>query len=144
MDVGDESAQAESVDTEHEESPASELSGPDVDGARLIALNMALNGESREDTERYLAEHFQLPDRLRLIDEVFRERGELPIANPDFSVAGLNPAFTQASAPPPQPTDEALDARRDARIRELERLLAQASEQIERGAAALERSRRRR
>lgn len=45
--------------------------GGDVDGARLIALNMALNGESRSDTERYLAENFQLPDRLKLIDEVY-------------------------------------------------------------------------
>ena len=43
----------------------------DVDGARLIALNMALNGESRAETERYLAENFQLPDRLKLIDEVY-------------------------------------------------------------------------
>jgi hypothetical protein len=46
-------------------------SAGDVDGARLIALNMALNGESRADTERYLAENFQLPDRLKLIDEVY-------------------------------------------------------------------------
>ena len=37
--------------------------GADVDGARLIALNMALNGESRSDTERYLAENFELADR---------------------------------------------------------------------------------
>lgn len=43
----------------------------DIDGARLIALNMALNGESRAETERYLAENFQLPDRLKLIDEVY-------------------------------------------------------------------------
>jgi hypothetical protein len=43
----------------------------DLDGARLIALNMALNGESRSDTERYLAENFQLPDRTKLIDEVY-------------------------------------------------------------------------
>jgi hypothetical protein len=45
--------------------------GVDLDGARLIALNMALNGESRIDTERYLAENFELPDRLKLIDEVY-------------------------------------------------------------------------
>jgi DivIVA domain-containing protein len=45
--------------------------GGDVDGARLIALNMALNGESRAETERYLAENFQLPDRLKLVDEVY-------------------------------------------------------------------------
>jgi hypothetical protein len=48
-----------------------EASGGDLDGARLIALNMALNGESRADTERYLAENFQIPDRLKLIDEVY-------------------------------------------------------------------------
>jgi DivIVA domain-containing protein len=45
--------------------------GGDLDGARLVALNMALNGESREDTERYLAEHFQLVERRRLVDEVY-------------------------------------------------------------------------
>jgi hypothetical protein len=45
--------------------------GGDLDGARLVALNMALNGESRADTERYLAENFQIADRLKLIDEVY-------------------------------------------------------------------------
>jgi hypothetical protein len=43
----------------------------DVDGARLVALNMALSGESRAATERYLAEHFQLSERQALIDEVY-------------------------------------------------------------------------
>jgi polyhydroxyalkanoate synthesis regulator phasin len=43
----------------------------DLDGARLVALNMALNGESREATERYLAERFHLSDRDKLIDEVY-------------------------------------------------------------------------
>ena len=43
----------------------------DVDGARLVALNMALNGESREVTERYLAEHFNLSERHRLVEEVY-------------------------------------------------------------------------
>jgi DivIVA domain-containing protein len=46
-------------------------SGGDLDGARLIALNMALNGQSREDAERYLAAHFQSIDRAKLIDEVY-------------------------------------------------------------------------
>ena len=32
---------------------------------------MALNGESREDAERYLAENFELADRGKLIDEVY-------------------------------------------------------------------------
>jgi DivIVA domain-containing protein len=43
----------------------------DVEGARLIALNMALNGQSREETDRYLAENFDLADRGRLLDEVY-------------------------------------------------------------------------
>jgi DivIVA domain-containing protein len=43
----------------------------DLDGARLIALNMALNGESREDTDRYLAENFELADRGKLVEEVY-------------------------------------------------------------------------
>jgi hypothetical protein len=43
----------------------------DVDGARLVALNMALNGEPREETDRYLAENFDLPDRGALVEEVY-------------------------------------------------------------------------
>jgi len=43
----------------------------DVEGARLIALNMALNGTSREETDRYLAENFDLADRRGLLDEVY-------------------------------------------------------------------------
>jgi len=43
----------------------------DIEGARLIALNMALNGQSREEADRYLAENFDLPDRARLLDEVY-------------------------------------------------------------------------
>jgi hypothetical protein len=45
--------------------------GGDLDGARLIALNMALNGESRAATERYLAENYQLADRSKLVEEVY-------------------------------------------------------------------------
>jgi DivIVA domain-containing protein len=43
----------------------------DADSARLVALNMALSGESRADTERYLAENFRLSDPLKLVDEVY-------------------------------------------------------------------------
>lgn len=43
----------------------------DVEGARLIALNMALNGQSRAETDRYLAENFDLSDREALLDEVY-------------------------------------------------------------------------
>ncbi|HEX5224325.1 MAG TPA: hypothetical protein VFW29_04250 [Solirubrobacteraceae bacterium] len=51
--------------------PAPPADAEDLDGARLIALNMALNGESRADTERYLQENFHLADRETLIDEVY-------------------------------------------------------------------------
>ncbi|MCW3024860.1 MAG: DivIVA protein [Solirubrobacterales bacterium] len=54
-----------------EAAPAAAPASADVDGARLIALNMALNGESRADTDRYLAANFQLDDRTKLIDEVY-------------------------------------------------------------------------
>jgi DivIVA domain-containing protein len=43
----------------------------DAEGARLIALNMALNGTPREETERYLSENFQLADPGALLDEVY-------------------------------------------------------------------------
>jgi DivIVA domain-containing protein len=45
--------------------------GEDVEGARLVALNMALNGTSREETDRYLSENFELNDRGQLLDEVY-------------------------------------------------------------------------
>jgi DivIVA domain-containing protein len=43
----------------------------DAEGARLIALNMALNGTPRAETARYLSENFQLADRDGLLDEVY-------------------------------------------------------------------------
>jgi DivIVA domain-containing protein len=43
----------------------------DLDGARLIALNMALNGQTREEADRYLSENFDIPDRDALLDEVY-------------------------------------------------------------------------
>ena len=50
---------------------ATEAPSDDTEGARLIALNMALNGTPREETERYLEENFQIPDRSGLLDEVY-------------------------------------------------------------------------
>jgi DivIVA domain-containing protein len=43
----------------------------DTEGARLIALNMALNGTPRDEVDRYLAENFELSDRAALIEEVY-------------------------------------------------------------------------
>jgi len=51
--------------------PQTRTNGGDDDGARLIALNMALNGTPREETDRYLAENFKLTDRRGLLDEVY-------------------------------------------------------------------------
>ena len=51
--------------------PQSSEGNGDLDGARLIALNMALNGDSRAATDRFLAEHYELADRQKLLDEVF-------------------------------------------------------------------------
>lgn len=51
--------------------PQAATENGDLDGARLVALNMALNGESREDADRYLAENYKLADRGKLVDEVF-------------------------------------------------------------------------
>jgi DivIVA domain-containing protein len=60
------------VDSDTAESDAvAEDGSDDTEGARLIALNMALNGTPREETDRYLAENFQLVDRRGLLDEVY-------------------------------------------------------------------------
>jgi DivIVA domain-containing protein len=48
---------------------------PDEAGARLIALNMALSGTPREETARYLAEHYALADADALLDDVYRRAG---------------------------------------------------------------------
>jgi len=59
------------TDTAHEPVHGRRTNGGDDDGARLIALNMALNGTPREETDRYLAENFRLTDRRGLLDEVY-------------------------------------------------------------------------
>jgi DivIVA domain-containing protein len=50
---------------------AGDSGGDDAEGARLIALNMALNGTPREETARYLNENFSLSDASGLLDEVY-------------------------------------------------------------------------
>jgi hypothetical protein len=54
-----------------EDRGGSQQAQSDMDGARLVALNMALNGDSREDTGRYLAENFEIAEPERLLDEVY-------------------------------------------------------------------------
>jgi hypothetical protein len=66
-----EEPEAGSAPAAMEELEAVPPSAEDLDGARLVALNMALSGESREQTDRYLADSFQLSDRAKLLDEVY-------------------------------------------------------------------------
>jgi DivIVA domain-containing protein len=69
--VVDEVAAVVVEDDEAEVIVVAEDDGEDLEGARLIALNMALNGNAREDIDRYLAENFDLADRDALLDEVY-------------------------------------------------------------------------
>jgi DivIVA domain-containing protein len=54
---------------------APEEKNGDSAAARIVALDMALSGTSREDTDRYLAENYDLPDRAALLDEVYAAAG---------------------------------------------------------------------
>jgi hypothetical protein len=51
-----------------------EAAGPG-EGARVIALNMALRGTPRDETARYLAENFELDDPDALLDDVYARAG---------------------------------------------------------------------
>jgi DivIVA domain-containing protein len=56
----------------YDEEPVAGIPGDDdTEGARLIALNMALNGTPREETDKYLSENFALHNRGQLLDEVY-------------------------------------------------------------------------
>jgi DivIVA domain-containing protein len=67
-------APAPVVEDPFEEDFAAEAPADDA-GARLIALNMALDGKPREETARYLAEHFALADTEGLLDDVYARAG---------------------------------------------------------------------
>jgi len=47
----------------------------DEAGARLVALNMALEGTAREEAARFLAEHYALADVEALLDAVYASAG---------------------------------------------------------------------
>lgn len=72
-DPGPPEAPAPAMAEPEPELPAQE--GDPAEGARLIALNMALNGSPREETDRYLAENFDLADRESLLDDVYARVG---------------------------------------------------------------------
>jgi DivIVA domain-containing protein len=68
-------SESESDSDASAEDEAAAEGSDDSEGARLIALNMALNGTPREETDRYLADNFQLEDREKLLDEVYARVG---------------------------------------------------------------------
>jgi hypothetical protein len=55
--------------------PAGAGKDEDVEGARLVALDMALSGKSREEADQFLSEHYELPDRAALLDDVYASAG---------------------------------------------------------------------
>lgn len=75
--------EAETAFTEPEPEPEPQPAAPagggggggGSEGARLVALNMALNGTPREETAAYLQENFDLPDQDALLDEVYSRAG---------------------------------------------------------------------
>jgi len=58
----------------HPPGPSAPKNG-DSAAARIVALDMALSGTSREETDRYLAANYDLPDRAALLDEVYAAAG---------------------------------------------------------------------
>jgi DivIVA domain-containing protein len=78
-----EPVEAEAEPEEEEPAAAAEPEQPSrggrsirgAEGARLIALNMALNGTPRDETARYLSQNFDLDDQDSLLDEVYARVG---------------------------------------------------------------------
>jgi DivIVA domain-containing protein len=69
------SQQPEIADPEPAAGPAPGVGGGGPEGARLVALNMALNGTPREEAARYLADNFQLDDQDSILDDVYSRVG---------------------------------------------------------------------
>jgi hypothetical protein len=55
--------------------PDVEAAGSAPEGARLLALKMALDGRPREETAAYLRDNFELEDPEALLDEVYAQVG---------------------------------------------------------------------
>jgi hypothetical protein len=79
--VEDEETDDVEADVEEEEDAPAKASGSGrsirgAEGARLIALNMALNGTPRDETARYLSQNFDLDNQEELLDEVYARVGD--------------------------------------------------------------------
>jgi DivIVA domain-containing protein len=55
--------------------PSPDARPEDEEDARIVALDMALAGTPREETERYLADHYALADPGALLDDVYALAG---------------------------------------------------------------------
>jgi DivIVA domain-containing protein len=55
--------------------PSNGAPSDDEAGARLVALNMALEGTPRDETARFLGEHYELADLDGLLDDVYSSAG---------------------------------------------------------------------
>jgi hypothetical protein len=53
---------------------AAEPGGAERDKAKLVALNMALNGAPRAETRRYLLENFDLADPEEVVQDAYARR----------------------------------------------------------------------
>jgi DivIVA domain-containing protein len=75
----DEEPEPEPVAVEPEPEPAPEpepqAKPDDEEAARLVALDMALAGTPRDETEQYLAEHYTLADAGAILDDVYALAG---------------------------------------------------------------------
>ena len=71
-----EELEVEAAEEEHAPQPAGGRSIRGAEGARLIALNMALNGTPRDETARYLEQNFDLENQDELLDEVYARVGD--------------------------------------------------------------------
>jgi DivIVA domain-containing protein len=69
-EVGEEPALA--AVEEAVEAPVAGDRSRDAAGALIVAFERASRGESREATDRFLAEHYDLPDRAGVVDEAYR------------------------------------------------------------------------
>ncbi|MFL5827214.1 MAG: DivIVA domain-containing protein [Thermoleophilaceae bacterium] len=63
------------VEPEPEREHPPEPAAGGAEGARLIALNMALNGAPRDEAARYLADNFDLEDPDAILDDVYSRVG---------------------------------------------------------------------
>jgi DivIVA domain-containing protein len=74
--AGDEEPLDDPEPVAEDEEPAAAADRPDdVEAARLVALDMALGGTPREETEKYLAEHYSLADPAAVLDDVYALAG---------------------------------------------------------------------